>query len=231
MIKGGYMKSLESKILEYEKRPIQTYSQMLGLSDEAMDRFGYYLYHGVRFDDRNRLESIFQMRKIVCGSRIPTGYQSYDGSWKNLWIDCLSEENCNMGEYISVMPYCRGLEFDTFIREHLFFVLRGSIDAFQTIPLSYDEYCAYRKRKISSSQLYSYARDEYLVKDEILFEDVLFLGIDSRYYQGDASQIIQEVISLMKVYNISFPFFDTNKGIIYYQGEESERHPKQFIRF
>lgn len=46
-----------------------------------------------------------------------------------------------MGKYVSVMPYEDDLEFKLFVRENLFFAIKGTIKAFETTHVSYDEYC------------------------------------------------------------------------------------------
>lgn len=196
------------KIAEYEKIPLKTYIDFIGLSKDDSSRLDIMLYHGIRFDAINRLESIFQTGSILCGNRVSSSFKSYDGTTKNLYICSDSYENCNMGKYISVMPYEDDLEFDTFVRQNIFFAIKGTIEAYKTIHLSYDDYYELRQSNMNYKNLYSYAFDEYLVKDEIPLDDVLYVGIDSRYYFGDYDKTIGNVKELMRAYEITIPFMD-----------------------
>lgn len=197
-----------NKYLEYENIPLQIYAEYNGLTNEDIIRFGINLYHGIRFDSINRLESIFQNGNILCGNKINLSFKSYDGSTKYLYINSNSYENCNMGKYVSVMPYENSMEFNVFIRENIFLVIKGTINALKPIYLSYNDYSDLINSGLKYNNLYSYASSEYLVKDEISLDDVLFIGIDSRYYNGDYNKIVNDVIKLMKVYEISIPFID-----------------------
>ena len=206
------------KFAEYENMPLKTYIESIGLSKEYASRLDVMLYHGIRFDAINRLESIFQTGSILCGNRVNRSFKSYDGTTKYLNISLDNDENCNMGKYISVMPYEDGLEFDTFIRQNIFFAIKGTIDAYKTIHLSYDDYCKLRQSKKNYNNLYSYAFDEYFVKSEIHLDDVLYIGIDSCYYLGDYDKTVSNVKELMKVYEITIPFIDihTNNELFCY---------------
>ena len=197
-------------MISFEHDKIQTYADSLGLSKEEIEKLGLNLYHGIRFDSIKKLESIFKTGSILCGRKINQSFESYDGTTKYLYVDSFDSENCNMGKYISVMPYINDLEFDTFVRENLFFAIKGSIDAFETIHLSYDEYCEI-KEKDKNNNLYSYAHNEYFVKDEISLNDVLYIGIDSKYYNGDYNKTVNDVIELIKAYKIDIPFVDIQK--------------------
>ena len=145
------------------------YSASLRLSNEEIDKYGIYLYHGIRFDTINRLESIFQTGYILPGNKVKDKFISHDGSIKYLYISC-DFENCNMGKYVSVMPYEDDLEFDVFVRENLFFAIKGSIEAIETTHVSYDEYCNLKK----GNGYYSYAHDEYFVEEGISLDDVVY---------------------------------------------------------
>ena len=203
-----------NKIVKYEESQLQTYADVIGLPDEEILKQGKYLYHGIRIDAINTLESIFQDGNILCGNRINSNFISYDGSTKQILIDYNNEQNCNMGKYISVMPECDDVEFDAFVRENLFFAIKGTVRALKTKYLPYTEYCDLRKNNINDD-LYSYACNEYLVKDKISLDDVVFIGIDSCYYNGDYNNTVKSVIDLMNVYKIEIPFIDikTNKEL------------------
>lgn len=211
------------KLARYEKMSLKTYIDYIGLSKDDASRLGIMLYHGIRFDAINRLESIFQTGSILCGNRISSSYKSYDGSRKYLYISSDSDENCNMGRYISVMPYEDSLEFDTFVRQNIFFAIKGTIEAYKTIHLSYDDYCELRQSSINYKNLYSYAFNEYLVSDEISLEDVLYIGIDSRYHLDNYDKIVSDVKKLMTVYEITIPFMDihTNNELFCYNNDKN----------
>ena len=210
------------KVAEYENVPLNTYIDSIGLSKDDASRLGIMLYHGIRFDAINRLESIFLTGSILCGNRVSSSYKSYDGTTKYLYIDSDSVENCNMGKYISVMPYEDDLEFNTFVRQNIFFAIKSTIEAYKTIHLSYDDYCELRQSDINYKNLYSYAFNEYLVKDEISLDDVLYIGIDSRYYLGDYDKTVSKVKELMRVYEITIPFMDihTNNELFSYNNDK-----------
>ena len=207
----------KKKLLDLDKEPIKTFKEYRykGVSDEKINKYGIPLYHGIRFDPLERLESIFQSGSILCGKRIKETFTSYDGTVKNIYV-YNDEENCNMGKYVSVMPYTDSYEFDIFVRSNLFFGIKATIDAFKTIHLSYDDYIELRESGIKCNNLYSYAFNEYLVKDEIPLDDVLFIGIDSNYYNGNYEDTVNKVIELMKIYNIKLPFIDVNNNIELY---------------
>ena len=211
---------MNNKFLEYESIKLETYIDSIGLTKEEALRLGIKLYHGIRFDAINRLESILKTGSILCGNKVSSSYKSYDGSIKYLYIDSFDIENCNMGKYISVMPDNDDLEFDTFVRKNIFVAIKGIIEAYKTIHLSYDDYCELKKSGINYKNLYSYAFDEYLVKDEISLDDVIYIGIDSRYYSGDYKETINKVKELLKAYEIRIPFIDkhTNSVLFCYDG-------------
>ena len=74
-----------------------------------------------------------------------------------------------------------------------------------------------KKKNIEYNNLYSYSFYEYLVKDRISLDDVLFIGIDSRYYNGDYNRTISGVMELMDRYNIKIPFIDIHNNCTIYQ--------------
>ena len=51
-----------------------TFSDSLGLSDDVIERRCICLYHGIRFDAINRLESIFQTGYIIRIMLLKDGY-------------------------------------------------------------------------------------------------------------------------------------------------------------
>lgn len=191
-----------------------TFSDSLGLSDDVIERHGICLYHGIRFDAINRLESIFQTGYILPSNKVKREFVSYDGTVKYLYISNDNDENCNMGKYVSVMPFEDDMEFKVFVRENLFFAIKGSIKAIKTVHVSYDEYCDI-KNKDECDNYYSYAFNEYFVEKGISLDDVIYIGIDSSYFNGNYDKIVEAVINLINIYKINIPFVDkrTNSEI------------------
>ena len=198
------------------------FSDTLGLSNEQIERYGICLYHGIRFDAINRLESIFQTGFILPGEKVKRKFTSYDGTEKYLYINDDSDENCNKGKYVSVMPDEDEREFKTFVREHLFFAIKGTIKAFETKHVSYYEYL---ELKDKDDNYYSYAFNEYFVEDGISLKDVVYIGIDPRCYRDNYDETVEEVIKLMKHYKIDIPFIETrsNYELFRLNGKRLER--------
>ena len=80
------MEDITRKIEQYEKDPLITYAKRYHLDDEIIDKYGIHLYHGIRFDRLNRLESIIQSGAILCGKEINQVFTSKDGEKKYLYI-------------------------------------------------------------------------------------------------------------------------------------------------
>ena len=195
-----------------------TFSEVLGLSNDKIEKYGICLYHGIRFDAIDRLESIFQTGYILPSNKVKRDFVSYDGTVKYLYISNDSDENCNMGKYVSVMPYEDDLEFNVFVRENLFFAIKGSIKAYKTKHVSFDEYCKIK----DSDEFYSYAFNEYFVENEISLNDINYIGIDSRYFNGNYDEMVEKVINLIDFYKINIPFVDerTNSEIYRLNSEQ-----------
>ena len=210
-----------------ENRVKRTFSEKYRLSAERIEKYGFNLYHGIRFDDINRLESILQTGAILPSSKIKDSFVSFDGTVKDLYIWCDSDENCNRGKFVSVMPDEDDLEFRVFVREHIFFAIKGSIKAYETTHVSYDEYCEIKDK---SEDYYSYAFNEYFVPEGVSLDDVLYIGIDSRFYSGDYEKTVEDVINLLKVYKKSIPFkdvHDNNELFCYQDINNNKRRAKE----
>ena len=199
------MERLEEKIQQYEQEPLLTFAEEHHLDDETIDKHGIHLYHGIRFDRLNRLESIIQSGAILCGKEINQVYTSKDGEKKYLYISSFDSENCNMGEYVSVMPYEGDMEYDVFVKRNIYFAIRASIDAYETKYLNFDDYEKLRKSDTKLNNLYSYARNEYLVKDRIPLSKVDYIGIDPNYYDGDYNNDVSEIINILEYYKCPIP--------------------------
>ena len=212
---------IDFKIDEYEKTPMKTYFEAYSL-DSNDERYikRFSLYHGLRDDYLAKLESIFQSKFILCGKKVPTHFISYDGTEKRISIDYNDIDNCNQGDYISVMPYEPGddnfseLLFNAFIKERLFLVLKGNLPAMQTFYLDYSQYCRIVRQREEKQlkKLYSYGLGEYMVKDAISIDNILAVGINSRFFVGDYDSTVEQVINLLKHYEINIPFLDFYSG-------------------
>ncbi len=209
-ISYGVEESFDEKIERLEKLPTTTFTSDFSINDR--NRKYYHLYHGLRFDGVDKLESIIKNGYILCGKDIQPTFQSYDGHEK--WITSYSDdlENCNRGRYISVIPYdynnIDNMEFLTFIRENIFLELESDIRALSTFFLYYDDYEKLRLSGITTTNLYSYALCEYMVEDRIPLEKIISIGIDSDHYNGDVMDTIEKVKNIKEYYGIDIPFED-----------------------
>ena len=211
------MSELEKKIQDYESKEQLTFMEARGLTKEDIIESNRCLYHGVRFYRLNAIESIFSSGAIKCMDNISPTFTSFDGVEKSVIIDREKEENCNLGKYVSLIPEVPSLELDIFVRTNIFFAVRAYVDAIKTDYLPYEEYKEMIDKKIPHKHLYSYARHEYLVKDSISLDDVAYIGVDPSAYDGDLTNDVNEVIRLMKAYNINIPFKDVYSDRVIYQ--------------
>ena len=170
-------------------------------------------YHGIRFDAINRLESIFQTGYILPGNKVKSTFKSYDGKDKFIYMSSNYSDNCNMGKYISVMQYEDDLEFEVFIKENLFFAIKDTIKTIKTKHISYDDYCNI-KEEDRLNNYYSYAFDEYFVDNKISLDDIIYIGIDSKYYNGNYNKTVEDVNNLIEYYKIDIPFKDVRTNTI-----------------
>lgn len=169
----------------------------------------YFLYHGLRFQQKlEKLEGIFKERKILAGKYLDDFFNYSD--------------NCNDGEYVSVINYTNSFEFKGFVSENICLVISPLCDAYKTIYVTHDIWNYIKKNNISVKNRYSYAEHEYQIKDFIPIDMVRAIGID--YYRfcllkgRDATDnLIQEIIDLLNYYNIDLPIVDIGKhnSIIY----------------
>ena len=206
----GVVESYEDKIKRLESFPTTTFAEDCDLNDR--NRSFYRLYHGLRFNGVDKLESIIKNGYILCGKEIDNTFKSYDGSLKTIRLNNDDFENCNNGKYISVIPLIpydsNNIEFLTFIRENIFLELSNDIEALSTFYLRYDDYIQLRERNIATKNLYSYALYEYMVKNRIPLNKIISIGIDSDYYIGDAIDTINKVNAIKEYYGIDIPFND-----------------------
>lgn len=203
--------SIEDKIALLEKEPMITFKEEYGIDSEpGLFESDFFLYHGIRFGNQLEvLEKILKDKKILAGKYID-GYNHY-------------YDNCNDGEYVSLINYSNSLEFETFIRNNICFVISPLVEAYKTKYLRSDEWNYMKKNKLPVKNRYSYARYEYQVKDQIPLEQVRAIGISGRYLlhikltQGYemADWYKQQIIDLLEKYSIEIPIVD----IDYYNTE------------
>ena len=70
--------SLEDRIIRLEELEPSKYTDIIGDSDKAANRFP--LYHGLGFRPLDKLESILIHKYIYPGKKIPTEFESMDGT-------------------------------------------------------------------------------------------------------------------------------------------------------
>ena len=210
---------INTKLRRLETIETRTYDEIL--KSENIEPVEEPLYHGLRFDPINKLESIFIDKYILPSREITKEYYSMDGTVHRLIYTSDYLENCNKGKYVSLMPYCDDIEFDEFIRRTIFLVIRGDIPARETLYLKYDDYIILRKEKIKTKNLYSYAYNEYMI-NKVPLSEVLYIGIDSYRFDTlrcDKRTAIKQVIELLKFYELDIPFYDIATHKVLYQKE------------
>lgn len=209
-ISYGRVESFDDKIKRLEKLPTTTFTDDFNIDDR--NRSYYHLYHGLRFNGIDKLESIIRSGYILCGRDIKQSFQSYDGHEKRIISYSDDFENCNRGRYISVIPSTpydyNSIEFLTFIRENIFLELESDLEALSTFFLNFDDYVRLRTSGITTRNLYSYALREYMVENKIPLSKIISIGIDSDYYVGDVMKAIEKVNAIKEYYGINIPFND-----------------------
>lgn len=206
----GKVELFEDKIKRLEKLPTTTFIDDFNIDDT--NKKYYHLYHGLRFNGIDKLESIIKSGYILCGKDIKQKFKSYDGDEKRIITYTNDFENCNGGKYISVIPSnsydYNNIEFLTFIRENIFLELESNIEAYNTFYLNYDDYTKLRESGIKTRNLYSYALREYMVKKKIPLSKIISIGIDSNYYIGDIMDTIKKINAIKEYYEINIPLND-----------------------
>lgn len=216
--------SLAEQVLELEKEKMTTFQEEHNM-DEEFDFFEAeeFLYHGLRhFDDKERiqegikkLEGILEERHILAGKYLEGYYPSYD--------------NCNESEYVSLASYSDSIEFKVFVKENICLLTRPSSDAYKTIYVPYDMWEFMKKNKMKLQNRYSYAHDEYHVKDGVPLDDVKAIGIplfEIWLLEGlsTANYYKQQIIDLLDRYDVDLPIVDTSSyNQIVYQKNDSKR--------
>ena len=86
-----------------------------------------FLYHGIRNPNSlEKLENIFKDKMIKCGKNI-NGYMNYS-------------DNCNKGEFVSLLRYSEDIGFDVFINENISLIILDDIECVKTTYLPFHEW-------------------------------------------------------------------------------------------
>jgi len=154
-----------------------------------------FLYHGIRNPNSlKKLESIFKDRCIKCGKNID-GYMNYS-------------DNCNRGEFVSLLRYSEDIGFEVFIKENISLIIRDDIEYKETTYLPFHEW-----ENKKDSGFYSYLNGE-LLSDDIPFSMVVGIGLPYSNLKGmniDVDRLYSDINSLMAKYEISLPIVDTSR--------------------
>lgn len=212
------MNSIKStKLFEYElpyqlrkleQEPIITTNQNYEYDDYEdiyFDSMREYLYHGIRFQKHlEKLENIFKERRILAGKYLPN-YQFYS-------------DNCNLGEYVSLLKYTSEteLEYETFILENVSLLVTPLCNAVETKYVDFQTWQKIQEEKYELKHIYSYMKGECLCKDFISLDMVRAIGLPYQKLrlQGKeeyANEMIADIKHLMDEYNVYFPIVDTSR--------------------
>ena len=163
-----------------------------------------FLYHGIRHQKHLEiLECIFKDKAIVAGN-----YQK-NNNYSNY---C---DNCNEGEYVSLVDIKNDydLEYTVFIKPYITLIISPDCGAIETIYLPYEEWAEVVGK--NTSNRYSYAHNEYHVKQMIPLSYVKAIGVPARYLRdmGKEEKIeryLTDILELMNKYNVNLPIVDTS---------------------
>lgn len=205
-LKTSKENKFEKKLQQLEQQPSQTFQELnyRYIDDFENTNIVYnFLYHGIRFQKHlEKLESIFQDRAILAGKYQKKYYDFYD-------------DNCNEGEYISVMSIENGyeLEYKTFIMPNISLVISPECNAIKTIYIPYEEWQQLNGRPTKNR--YSYAKREYHVKQMIPLCFIKAIGVPDKYLRLTNQEekiegYLHDIVELMEKYNINLPIIDTS---------------------
>lgn len=163
-----------------------------------------FLYHGLRFQNQlDKFENILREGKILAGNYL-RDYWPYD-------------DNCNEGKYVSLLEFDPDyqLQYDTFIKPNISFVISSFVDAVETIYVSYDLWEEIVKCCPDHHNRYSYARGEWQVKDFVSLDMVRAIGVPYLYLvKKGQSQLAEEyfkkITIVLKEYHYQIPIVDTS---------------------
>lgn len=191
------------KIEKLEKEEMKTFSDIYSIDYEPdINEIDCFLYHGLRNqNNNNKLEGILKERKILAGKYLDN-YSHY----------C---DNCNDGKYVSLINYNNSIEFDEFVKKNTCLIISPLCNAYKTKYLTFNEWFYMKENNIFVKNRYSYAVNEYQVKDFIPIEMIRAIGIpytNIRLYDGmeKASKYLQDIIELLDIYKVELPIVDTS---------------------
>lgn len=181
-----------------------------------------FLYHGIRFQNYlEKLEKIFEKRAILASKYID---------------NCFSyEDNCNDGEYVSLLeiddPWEYDAMYEAFIRTNITLVVSPFCEAYNTIFVSFHEWEEIRNSGRTFKNRFSYGKNEYQVKDYVPIDQVVAIGVPFLYLTCNRSEeyakkLLEDVIMLMHKYELDLPVIDTsnyNKTLYVPELEEARK--------
>lgn len=162
-----------------------------------------FLYHGIRFQKYlEKLENIFKSGKILAGKYI----ENY----------CYYSDNCNMGEYVSLLKLTNDnkLAYDTFIGSNISLIVSPVCNAIETKYIDYETWEKIKCEKLNN--IYSYMIGECLCKDYIPINMVKAIGIPYSKLKYEKSieyvnKLLEDICNLMQKYDIKLPIVDTSR--------------------
>ena len=196
----------ELRILESEKQKTTNQDNEYSIYDEIPFYYNRdYLYHGIRFQTHlEKLESIFKSKKILAGKFID-GYHLYS-------------DNCNKGEYVSLLKLLRdtNIEYEEFIESTISLLITPAVNAIETKYISYNLWLRIQKESLKLKNIYSYMRGECLKKDFIPIEMVKAIGIPYQKLKDQGKEeyaltLIEDIQKLMTKHQIILPIVDTSR--------------------
>ena len=161
-----------------------------------------FLYHGLRFQKHlEKLENIFKDKAILAGN-YQAEYYNYD-------------DNCNEGEYISLTSFSNysNLTYQTFIMLNISLIISPECNAIKTNYLKYEDWLIMKCNQTNIR--YSYAIDEYQVKEKIPLNFIKGIGLPAKQLKEIKLEhlidiYLNDILDLMKKYNIDLPIVDTS---------------------
>lgn len=158
-----------------ELEPNERFLDLYPSADRVISARNIYgnLYHGIRFDDDHKiLARILDDEAIKCGNLTENYYR-------------VGGDNCNEGEYISLINYTGDyydLEFKTFVEENVALIISPKLNPIKCKYLPYEEWEERKKKLPISKSRYSYARNEFQYPKQIPFDYVIGILYPFEYY-------------------------------------------------
>lgn len=195
-------------IQQLEQEPIITSNQNNEFTEDENIPFecaSEYLYHGIRFQKYlEKLENIFKEKKILAGKYIKN-YHHYS-------------DNCNKGEYVSLLKYTRKtqLEYELLVLSNISLLITPLCNAVETKYVNFQTWRNLQKEQYQLKHLYSYMQGEYLCKDFVPIEMVKAIGFPYQLLRlrgkaEYADNLIKDIKTLMEKYDIYLPIVDTSR--------------------